>query len=135
MDADTLALVHQLYGAQSHHIDEGRAHEWAETFTPDGEFCSPSYPAPVTGTAALTKFAEDFAGQDGVTRHVLTNLHVTPADDGLVVRAYLQIVRTLPDSPPELLRQTTITDHLVRHAGTWRIRHRTVRRDDLKENR
>ncbi|GAA3842415.1 nuclear transport factor 2 family protein [Amycolatopsis tucumanensis] len=135
MDVETLVLVHQLYGAQSHYIDEGRATEWAHTFTPDGEFCSPSYPAPVTGTAELTKFAEDFAAHQGVTRHVLTNLHVTPADDGLTARAYLQIVRTLPDSPPELLRLTTITDHLVRHAGTWRIRRRTVRRDDTKENR
>jgi 3-phenylpropionate/cinnamic acid dioxygenase small subunit len=134
VDVETLALVHQLYGAQSHYIDEGHARDWADTFTPDGEFHSPSYPAPVTGHAALTQFAEDFANQDGVTRHVLTNIHVTPSGDGLIVRAYLQIVRTLPDSPSELLRQTTITDHLVRHAGTWRIRRREVRRDDTKEN-
>lgn len=135
MDVETLALVQQLYGAQSHFIDEGHAREWAATFTPDGEFHSPSYPAPVAGTEALTKFAEDFARQDGVTRHVLTNIHVTPAAGGLTVRAYLQIVRTLPGGPPELLRQTTITDDLVRHAATWRIRRRTVRRDDMKENR
>lgn len=51
MDVATLALVHQLYGAQSHFIDNGDAAAWADTFTPDGEFRSPSYPAPVTGTA------------------------------------------------------------------------------------
>lgn len=130
MDVETLVLVHQLYGGQSHCIDEGRARDWADTFTPDGEFHSPSYPAPVTGTEALTRFAADFAAQPGVTRHVLTNIHVAPSGDGLLVRAYLQIVRTLPGGPAELLRQTAITDHLVRHAGTWRIRRREVRRDD-----
>ncbi|GAB3569720.1 hypothetical protein GCM10027445_21940 [Amycolatopsis endophytica] len=136
MDVETLALVHQLYGAQSHYIDEGHAAEWAATFAPDGEFHSPSYPAPVTGTAALTEFAEVFAKQPGVTRHVLTNLHVMPSGDELTVHAYLQIVRTLPDSPSELLRQTTITDRLVRYAGSWRIQRREVRRDDThsKEN-
>ncbi|WP_031466592.1 nuclear transport factor 2 family protein [Sciscionella sediminilitoris] len=130
MDVETLALVHQLYGAQSHFIDGGDARAWAETFTADGEFHSPSYAAPVAGTDELTRFVEEFAAQEGITRHVLTNIHAVPAGQDLMVRAYLQIVRTMPGGPAELLRQTTITDHLVHTADGWRIRRRTVRRDD-----
>ncbi|TVT08619.1 nuclear transport factor 2 family protein [Amycolatopsis bartoniae] len=133
MSADTLAHVHQLYGAQSHFIDNGDARAWADTFTADGEFCSPSYPAPVVGTEKLARFAEDFAAQDGTARHVITNLFVQQAGTGLTVRAYLQIVHTPPGGPSRLVRQTTITDELVRDDGRWRIRRRTVRRDDAQE--
>ena len=134
MDVETLALVHQLYGAQSHFIDNGDARAWAGTFTPDGEFHSPSYPEPVVGTGNLIRFAEDFAAQDGTARHVITNLFVQQAAAGLTVRAYLQIVHTPPGGPSRLVRQTTITDDLVRDDGRWRIRRRAVRRDDMKED-
>jgi hypothetical protein len=132
---ETLLRVHRLYAAQSHLIDEGRAAEWAGTFTPDGEFRSPSYPAPVTGTRELTGFAERFhegARAAGVvTRHVITNLFVESADDHRAgVRAYLQIVSTPAGGPSRLERMTVISDELVRIGGRWLIRRRTVHRDD-----
>ncbi|MFF5989298.1 nuclear transport factor 2 family protein [Prauserella flavalba] len=132
---ETLAAVHQLYGAQSHLIDGGHARDWALTFTADGEFVSPSYPEPVTGTGALTAFAERFAAEararDEVTRHVLTNLFVREAGERhATVEAYLQIVTTPRGEPSRLVRQTTITDDLVHGDGGWRIRRRVVRRDD-----
>lgn len=131
LSTETLSRVQQLYGAQSHFIDNGHAAAWAATFTPDGEFHSPSYPDPVVGTEALRTFAEKATQQDGVTRHVLTNLFVTPESaDELVVRAYLQIVHTAPHGPSTVVRQTTITDQVVRSTSGWRIRRRTVRRDD-----
>ncbi|WP_245617507.1 nuclear transport factor 2 family protein [Amycolatopsis taiwanensis] len=131
VSAETLVRVHQLYGAQSHLIDNGHARAWARTFTADGEFHSPTYPEPVVGIDALTRFAEDFARQDGITRHVITNVFVVPVGpDALTVHAYLQIVHTPAGGPSRLARQTTITDELVRDSGTWRIRRRTVRRDD-----
>ncbi len=57
LGAVAIVEIHQLYGRQSHLIDEGHASEWAATFTADGEFHSPSYPAPVVGVEALTQFA------------------------------------------------------------------------------
>ncbi|MDT8913296.1 nuclear transport factor 2 family protein [Amycolatopsis sp. PS_44_ISF1] len=132
---DVLA-VHQLYGRQSHAIDSGRAREWAETFTADGEFSSPSYPAPSTGTAGLTAFAERFhAGclASGETlRHVVGTVDVRPGatPDELSAHAYLQIIGTPADgSPPRTHRLTVIADELRRTAGGWRIRHRVVHRD------
>lgn len=130
VSAETLLRIHQLYGAQSHFIDNGQAAAWAATFTPDGEFHSPSYPAPVVGTEELTAFAERFYNAEGATRHVITNLYVPEATARTAtVLAYLQIVHTPPDGPSRLVRQTTITDHLS-FDGTWRIRRREVRRDD-----
>ncbi|MFD9959543.1 nuclear transport factor 2 family protein [Amycolatopsis sp. NPDC058986] len=139
VDPATLARVHQLYGAQSHFIDNGHARAWAGTFTVDGEFHSPSYPAPVVGTAELTRFAERFftGGQEAgeVTRHVITNVFVVPAGpEAATAYAYLQIVATPVGGPSRLVRQTTITDELVLDAGAWRIRRRTVRRDDEQES-
>ncbi|MCA1188835.1 MULTISPECIES: nuclear transport factor 2 family protein [unclassified Saccharopolyspora] len=134
--ADVLAHVHQLYGAQSRHIDEGRAAGWAATFTPNGEFRSPSYPEPAIGTTALVEFAERFAAADrdagARTRHVITNLVAEPAGPGaLTVHGYLQIVRTAAGES-RLLRMTTFTDELVADGGTWRVRRREVRRDDAR---
>ncbi|GAB2632799.1 nuclear transport factor 2 family protein [Prescottella soli] len=127
--------IHQLYGRQSHLIDEGHAAEWAATFTAEGEFHSPSYPAPVVGTTALTEFAHGFFTNASVAgeahRHVLTNIVVGRiADDELEVRAYLQIVATRIGGDSRLVRFTTVTDRVVREDGCWRIARRTVRRDD-----
>ncbi|MEU8707443.1 nuclear transport factor 2 family protein [Streptomyces sp. NPDC048565] len=131
-----LAGIHQLYHLQSHLIDGGRASEWAATFTADGSFDSPTYPEPVTGTAALTSFAERFAAgcaaEGTVRRHVVGNVAVTggDGDGGLRVEAYLQIVATPRGGTPRIERFTTLTDQVVRDGDRWRIASRTVRRDD-----
>ena len=133
--ATVLAEVHQLYGRQSHLIDGGSAREWAETFAADGEFHSPSYPAPVVGADELTRFAQLFferARDSGeVHRHVITNVDVVALDDEtLDVRAYLQIVATARGGDSRLVRFTTIADRVVRQGASWLIARRTVRRDD-----
>jgi len=135
VEVAVLAQIHQLYGRQSHLIDGGSAQDWAETFTSDGEFHSPSYPAPVVGVDELEAFAGRFfsaataAGE--VHRHVITNIDVAPAgEDTLDVRAYLQIVATARGGESRLVRFTTIADRVVRRDGTWRVARRVVRRDD-----
>ena len=133
--AVAIVEIHQLYGRQSHLIDEGHAAEWAATFAADGEFHSPSYPAPVVGAAALTEFADAFftnasaAGE--AHRHVITNIAAERVgDDELEVHAYLQIVATRIGGESRLVRFTTVTDRVVREDGQWRIARRAVRRDD-----
>ncbi|WP_420879736.1 nuclear transport factor 2 family protein [Rhodococcus sp. (in: high G+C Gram-positive bacteria)] len=136
-DVGAVAIVeiHQLYGRQSHLIDEGHAAGWAATFTADGEFHSPSYPAPVVGTAALTEFADAFFTNASVAgeahRHVITNIAVErTGDDELEVHAYLQIVATRIGGESRLVRFTIVTDRVVREDGQWLIARRAVRRDD-----
>lgn len=135
VDAVTVARLHQLYGRQSHLIDGGDASGWAQTFTDDGEFHSPSYPEPVSGTDALIAFAERFhAGAraaNEVHRHVITNVVIDGAGDGsTVVRAYLQIVATSIGGDSRLVRMTTLTDRVVLVDDRWRIARRDIRRDD-----
>ncbi|MFF8698392.1 nuclear transport factor 2 family protein [Streptomyces albidoflavus] len=130
-----LAEIHQLYHLQSHLIDGGRAADWAATFTVDGSFTSPTYPAPVTGTAALTAFAERFAADCAAgrvtRRHVVSNVALT-GDDGagtLQIQAYLQIVATPEGGTPHTERFTTLTDRVVHDGNGWRIAARVVHRD------
>lgn len=135
VDPATLAEIHQLYGRQSHLIDGGAARDWAETFTPSGEFCSPSYPAPVAGTDDLEAFAARFydgaRAADEVHRHVVTNLAVTHVDDEtLRVQGYLQIVATARGGASRLVRFTTFDDRVEHVNGEWRIARRDVSRDD-----
>lgn len=134
-DPATVAAVHQLYGFQSHYIDNGRAADWAGTFTVAGEFHSPSYPEPVAGRAALTDFARGFyeAAQaaDETHRHVVTNIAIRQLDDAtLQAGAYLQIVATPRGGHSQLVRMTTFEDRLQRTDDGWAIAHRRVSRDD-----
>jgi uncharacterized protein (TIGR02246 family) len=134
---DVVALqVLRAHARQSRLIDSGDATGWAATFTPDGEFHSPSYPAPAVGTDALVAFATAYAEaaiETGVvSRHVVTNVDVLPGsdDDHVVAHAYLQIVATPTGGESRLVRLTTLTDQLVRRDGRWLVAHRQVRRDD-----
>ncbi|MDB5770430.1 MAG: hypothetical protein JWM42_804 [Burkholderia sp.] len=123
-----LPEILQMYGRQCLHIDEGAAAAWADTFTADGRFDSPSYPEPVEGRDDLVAFAERFAASSAGNRHVVTNAHIVsaPSSNERAVRAYLLIVRTRTSGEVEILRLTTINDDLVRTNGQWRIRSRRV---------
>ncbi len=134
IDPRTASAVQALYARQSHLIDGGDAAGWAATFTPDGVFASPSYPAPVEGADALTAFAARFAeagrATGDVQRHVVTNVDVVEhAEDALDVRAYLQIVGTRPGEDARLVRLTTLHDRLVADGDGWLVARRDVLRD------
>lgn len=134
-DAGTIAEIQLLYGRQSHAIDSGRATEWAETFTADGVFDSPSYPEPEVGSDQLTAFAQRFfdsaADANERRRHVITNIAVDLVSvDELAVDCYLQIVATPRGGETRLVRFTSVRDRVVRVNDRWRIQHRTVTRDD-----
>lgn len=134
--AEVVVAVARLYARQARLIDEGDAAGWAATFTDDGVFDSPSYPAPAVGSVALTAFARDFhagcVASRTRLRHVVTNVDVLPGaePDRVHARAYLQIVATPVGEASHLVRLTTLADDLVRADGAWRVAHRRVRRDD-----
>ena len=132
---EDVVAIQQLYGHQSHCIDSGRQQDWAQTFTDNGEFHSPSYPEPVVGFDDLAAFAARFHAAaeavDEVHRHVLTNLVVEAVDESaLAVRGYLQIVATARGGESRLVRMTTVDDRVVRVGEEWKIARRTVSRDD-----
>jgi len=134
-DSTTVADIQLLYGRQSHAIDSGRAAEWAETFTANGVFDSPSYPEPEVGSDQLTAFAQRFFDSaiesNEKRRHVITNIAVNLVSvDELIVDCYLQIMATPRGGDTRLVRFTSVRDHVVRVDDRWRIQHRTVSRDD-----
>ncbi|OZC61779.1 hypothetical protein CH306_09995 [Rhodococcus sp. 15-725-2-2b] len=134
-DAATVAEIQLLYGRQSHAIDSGRATEWAETFTADGVFDSPSYPEPEAGRDRLIAFAQRFfdsaSDANERRRHVITNIAVDLVSvDELAVDCYLQIMATPRGGETRLVRFTSVRDRVVRVDDRWRIQHRTVTRDD-----
>ncbi|GAA0991767.1 nuclear transport factor 2 family protein [Nocardiopsis tropica] len=135
MDGTQVTGIHQLYARQSHLIDSGNAGGWADTFTPDGEFHSPTYPAPVVGRTPLRDFARDFARDaragGEVRRHVVTNVYVESLEaEEARVSAYLQVMATRVAGGTRVLRLTALHDRLVRHGDDWRVARRDVRRDD-----
>ncbi|MER5437786.1 nuclear transport factor 2 family protein [Streptomyces sp. NPDC002790] len=133
---ETLLEVQHLYAAQSHAIDTGDAEAWADTFTADGEFDSPTYDKPVTGRAALVAFARDLHAAAPHLHHVITNVLVRPGDrpGAYDVRANLLIVTThdLASGAARIDRVTTIDDRLRRAPGDpadLRLVRRRVTRD------
>ncbi|MEV6230004.1 nuclear transport factor 2 family protein [Saccharopolyspora shandongensis] len=126
-----LLEILNLLGKQAHAIDGGAARQWAETFTPDGVFRSPTYPEPVRGREALTEFAAAFAANNPRAHHVVTNVCIDReiSADECHVKANLLIVRTTSSGAVAIDRVTTIDDSFVRHGGLWRIAERVVTRD------
>ncbi|MEU6263215.1 nuclear transport factor 2 family protein [Saccharopolyspora shandongensis] len=126
-----LLEILNLLGKQAHAIDGGAARQWAETFTPDGVFRSPTYPEPVRGREALTEFAAAFAANNPRAHHIVTNVCIDReiSADECHVKANLLIVRTTSSDAVAIDRVTTIDDNFVRHGGLWRIAERVVTRD------
>jgi len=126
---DTLA-IHDLYARQQHAIDSGDAVGWAETFTADGSFRSPSYAAPAVGREALATFATDVADSASAAGHSLQhwigNLTLSERDDCVSASAYLTLIAITPGEAPRLVRSVWVTDLLVRTDAGWRFRSRTV---------
>jgi hypothetical protein len=122
------------YARQSWCIDHGDAAGWADTFTADGEFVSPSYSRAYQGSDDLREFAQTFHAQaraDGVVRrHVVSNvLAPSGEDDGTVTRATLQIIEQPSQAPARVVRVVDIEDRWDTQ-GDPKIQSRRVSRGD-----
>ena len=132
LDGGAVAVLHDFYARQAHLIDTGQHEMWADTFTPAGEFHSPTYGEPAVGRERLKAISEAFsqrAAQDGERhRHLVQDLWVRRVDEASAeVQAYLLVVATCARSPDaRLLRIVTLADQLDRTGGGWRIRCRKV---------
>jgi 3-phenylpropionate/cinnamic acid dioxygenase small subunit len=132
--SETLMEVMNLLARQSHAIDSGDSFQWAQTFTVDGSFSSPTYSQPVHGRSALIEFAAAFARDNPRTRHLVTNVLIEgqPTSDECHARANLVIAQTKPSQDGDTVqihRVTTIHDQLVRREGGWQVAKRRVTRD------
>ena len=127
-----LAALRNLYARQAHLIDAGQHEQWAQTFTPDGQFHSPTYGQPAVGHDKLADISKAFEASakknDECHRHLIDNIWVVDCDGTRAqVRAYLSILATRREGGEvRILRIVTINDKLEKSSDGWRVRHRTV---------
>ncbi|MEU5920012.1 nuclear transport factor 2 family protein [Streptomyces sp. NPDC047141] len=131
---DVYVSVQRFYAEQMRHLDEGRAEEWAATFTEDGVFGQNAGPEPVRGRTAIAAAVRAnqarLAADPQQRRHVFAMLTVDPAGDGAVrARSYAQVLVTRPGGPTVLHLSAVCEDELVPAAGGWAVRHRRVDHD------
>lgn len=127
----TVAAVRNLYARQAHLIDSGQHVDWAHTFTPDGQFHSPTYGQPAVGYEQLAGISQAFdqaAQKSGERhRHLVDNIWVVECDaSSAQVRAYLSIVATKETGETRILRIVTLDDQLAMTEQGWQVRRRTV---------
>src|SRR5437660_7716433 len=97
---DALLLeVQRFYAAQMQLLDDGRAEQWAGTFTDDGVFAADAWPEPARGRRAIAegarKTTEDLARRGVRRRHWLGMPAITRSDgDTLAVRSYALVIET-----------------------------------------
>jgi actinorhodin biosynthesis protein ActVIA len=134
MDVALYVDVLQFYAHQMQALDSGKFTEFAETFTPDGEFTHTVGRPAARGrdgiVADLTDFHRTSVG-DSVQRRHWFNMHsVTPLDDGTVeATVYALVMRILPGGRPEITFSGLAHDILVRTNGQLLNRSRTVVND------
>lgn len=117
--------VHRLF----QHMDDGRTADAAALFLPDGVWVKRG--ESIRGREAVQESMES-RGSNVATRHVITNMVVDPADDGMKARFY---VTTYADEawsggPGALTIPLLILvceDRLVETAEGWRFAERTSR--------
>lgn len=126
-----VAAVRNLYARQAHLIDSGQHDDWAHTFTPDGQFHSPTYGQPAIGyeqLAGISKAFSDAAQNSGERhRHLVDNIWVVECDaTSAHVRAYLSIVATKKAGETRILRIVTLDDQLTMTEEGWLVSRRMV---------
>lgn len=127
----TVAAVCNLYARQAHLIDSCQHDDWAHTFTPDGQFHSPTYGQPAIGyeqLAGISKAFSQAAQKSGERhRHLIDNIWVVECDATTAqVCAYLSIVATKEAGETRILRIVTLADELAMTDQGWQVSRRTV---------
>ena len=117
----------QFYAVQAHALDEGRAQQWAASFTEDVKY------GDLAGRAAVRSAAVDeavrLAAEGVVRRRLVTNVRVRSFDDHVRADAYLLVVDTVAGR--SVIRAAgEFSDEVVASEGTWSVRRRRITFDN-----
>ena len=105
--------IEQNYARYYHTIDAGDAEGWADTFTDDGDFNG------TKGRAALIE-SRRRAGP-AKTRHVVSNLMITPTAEGAKGSLYVFIFDP-QEVPLKINSYSRYDDTLVKTSKGWRFK-------------
>jgi SnoaL-like domain len=125
------AQIEQLYAHYNHYIDSGKdeGRAFANLFTPDGVLNtgSPSLGS-VRGTAALAGLAKAIGAPPPAVKasHYAVNIMIDPSSEGATGSAYLLMISSPKQGTSVTGMSAIYTDTLVRTAGGWKFKTRTV---------
>ncbi|MGW3266433.1 nuclear transport factor 2 family protein [Streptomyces sp. NPDC001056] len=131
--------VQHFLNRQMQLLDDGRAADWAATFTEDGVFAQDTRPEGRRGRAVLAERMEHHAGvlaARGLTRrHWIGMLSVERSEDGedqgqVRARYYAIVVDTPADGEAALHLSTVCDDVLVPDGDGWLVAHRYIHHDN-----
>jgi len=105
--------IQQTYARYYHTIDAGDAEGWADTFTEDGEFNG------IKGRAALIENRKKSGPSK--TRHVVSNLVLTPTEEGAKGSLYVFIFDP-QQVPVKINSYSRYDDTLVKTPQGWRFK-------------
>nr|AEM44306.1 hydroxylacyl-CoA dehydrogenase [uncultured bacterium] len=134
--AELYFQIQQFYAHQMQLLDDGRAEDWALTFTEDGVFAANAHPEPAAGraviSAAARKATDEYAANGVQRRHWLGMVSVEQrGEDEVFARCYALVIETPRGGQAALRVSTRCDDRLVRQDGRWLVKNRQVTRDDL----
>ncbi|MFJ4524579.1 nuclear transport factor 2 family protein [Streptomyces sp. NPDC088810] len=134
---DVYTAVSQFYGRQVQLLDSNRFEEYAQTFTPDGEFQHTPGVPPARGRAGiveeLRRFNTRFADDPVQRRHMFSMLNLTEREDGAFDATFYALVLTTRPGvkQPVVGPSCLVHDVLVIEDGDVRNRSRRVAHDHL----
>ncbi|CAD5988796.1 nuclear transport factor 2 family protein [Streptomyces cyaneofuscatus] len=133
--AELYSRIQQFYARQMGLLDDGRADDWADTFTEDAVFQEASrLNEPLRGRDAIRESSrarkKRLEADKLDFRHWLGMLTVTPREDGsLQTRAYALAMRVPAGGELDIFASVVCHDQLVLTDGTWQVRHRDLHHD------
>ncbi|MEU5551319.1 MULTISPECIES: nuclear transport factor 2 family protein [unclassified Micromonospora] len=135
IDARTYAEILQFYARHFQLLDEGRAEEWADQFTEDGEFAQNVKPEPRRGRSAIAasmrRGMDSIAERGLIRRHWYGAVTAEPAgEDTVRTRYYATVFETSRGGgEARVYLSTTAEDVLERRGDGWFVRRRHVAHD------
>ncbi len=134
VSAELYARIQQFYHRQMGLLDDGRAEEWADTFTEDALFLEPLRLEPLRGREAIRTSAraraDRLAAEQLDFRHWLNMLDVRHLDDGSVfTRVYALPMRTPRGGGLDIFASVVCRDQLVAVGDGWQVRRREIHHD------
>lgn len=124
---ELMPLLQNLYGRQCRAIDTGDGATWADTYTEDGSYSSPSYETAFVGANELTEFGNSFPSRSPGAKHLALNMHIVSlADDEAEVILNFVVVQGEPGKECSILRTVTAFDSIALSDGEPRLSSRRI---------
>jgi SnoaL-like protein len=130
---EDFVALERFYARQAQAIDLGDPVGWADSFTADGSFTSPTANGRIKGREELSRFAAQYAERRDDApqlRHWLNHLEAYDEPDGSVTAiSYGMLIAIDRGEAPRILRSSIHRDRLVRTDDGFKVASRLIEPD------